>query len=392
MKNKILTIAQQNTSFLLIALGAGCNFLLILFLKKFLPETFNDYSLYLTFLGIIASFGFFGIDQVFLRLSSDQKGKVSIGKDLFILMLIAFFLIPVVIAFYFAFNYSTLSNINLILSGISINAIILVYNVFRLQKKFVISQVFKSGYRIAFFIGIFILFFAALGTLENIIFYSTMALSVMAIFALFLIKNKIIVNNLKTAYLYKFMLSFSLNLAVLTLIGFGERILIANEIDKDTFGKYFYYSTIFLFPLTLVQQYVGFKELVFFKEKIDKSLIVKKLKKIISIGIFILVLIFLIVIIDNNYFLEIDLRADKLLIVLLSSLGLIKLLYGLFSAILGAKGNYKDIYLLNFLSVATILLILLFLFNTTITLNGIVVGLILIYLLRSVYIFIKYAK
>lgn len=392
MKHKTLTIVQQNFSFLLIALGAGCNFLLILFLKKFLPETFNDFSLYLTFIGIIASFGFFGIDQVFLRLSSDQKGTISIGKDLFILMVVAFFMVPGAIAFFFAFNYPTLTHINLILSGVSVNAIILAYNIFRLQKKFVISQVFKSGYRIAFFIGIFILFFATLGTLENIIFYSTMTLFVIAIFALALIKNKITINNHKTASLYKFMLSFSLNLAVLTLIGFGERILIANEIDKDTFGKYFYYSTIFLFPLTLVQQYVGFKELVFFKEKINKSLIMKKLKKITFIGAFILALIFLTVIIDNNYFLEIDLKADKFLIILLSVLGLIKLLYGLFSAILGAKGDYKDIYKLNVLSITVIFLTLLFLYNTEITLNGIVLGLILLYLLRSGYIFIKYAK
>lgn len=392
MKNKILTFTRQNVSFLFLALGAGCNFLLTLFLKKFLPELFNDYSLYLTFIGIIASFGLIGADQLFLRLSTNQNGKILIGKDLFILMLLAFFLIPFAVAFYFTFNYPTLTQVNLIVSGISVNAIILAYNAFRLQKKFVISQIFKSSYRIAFLIGAFVLFFTTLATLDNILFYSTVSLFMLAVFAMILIKNRIAINKQKTPSLYKFALSFGLNLAVLTLIGFGERILIANEIGKETFGKYFYYSTIFLFPLSLILQYVGFKELVFFKEKVDKSIIIKKLKTTFYIGLLVLIFVFLIVIIDNNYFLEIDFKADQFLIALLSILGLVKLMYGLLSAILGAKGNYKDIYLLNLLSLTTIVLILVFLFNTTITLNGIVVGLILIYFLRSVFIFIKYAK
>src|SRR5690606_7402634 len=137
----------------------------------------------------------------------------------------------------------------------------------------------------------------------------------------------------RTTSLFNFFLSFSLNIALLTVLSYGERILIVNELGEDVFGKYFYYSTVFLFPLTLIQHYVGFKELVFFKDRVDKVLVHQKLKQIFITGVLLVCFIFLVVWLDKGNFLAIDYKNNILFVVLLSFLGIIKLMYGVFSAL-----------------------------------------------------------
>ena len=174
------------------------------------------------------------------------------------------------------------------------------------------------------------------------------------------------------------------------MLGFGERILIANELGEDVFGKYFYYSTVFLFPLTLLQQYIGFKDLVHFKEKVDKLKVITKIKKIIVLGFSIIIIIVILVLIDNGYFLEIELISDFNLIVLLSSLGITKLLYGLFSALLGARAKTTDLYVINFYSFLIIAFFLTLIFTLGITLPLIIISLIGVFLFRSTFIYFKF--
>ncbi|PKA82917.1 hypothetical protein ATE92_1058 [Ulvibacter sp. MAR_2010_11] len=393
MFRKAENYIRSNFSLLLIVLGAGSNFLLILFFKKYIPDGFNTFSLYLTYLGIVGSFGLIGFDQIFLRLSIITEDKILIGRDVYIFLLLSLFISPTGFSLYFSARYLDLYFLPLLISGISINGIIVAYNLFRLQKSFVISQLYKSGHKVVFFV--FIVFFSFIYTkleISDIINATTGILSLFGSFAVFYFLKKINTRRTRTPSLFNFFLSFSINLAVITSIGFGERILIANELGEDIFGKYFYYSTVFLFPLTLVQQYIGFKELIYFKERIDKRKIIQKLKRITLIGFLIILFIFMFVILDNGFLLEIDIESDIALIGLLSILGLVKIIYGLFSAILGAKGKFKDIYIINICSVALITILLFSLNYLHYSLNYIVSGLIIVFLFRTFFIYYRYAK
>lgn len=388
--DRLKTIVTSNISLLVVIFGALSNFLLILFFKKYLPEYFNSYSLYITYLGIITAYGLIGLDQVFLRLSKSKDEKILIGKDLLFFIVISSVLVPGVMAYYFSLKYLNLNMLPLILSGISINVIIITYNLLRLQKKFVFSQLFHSGYKIAFLIAIFVFYLTSKTSIHTVINLSTVILVFFGIIAFFYIFKTLIPVSKKTASLLNFFLSFSINLMLLTALTYGERIFIANELGEDVFGKYFYYSTVFLFPLTLIQYYVGFKELVFFKSRIEKKIVHSKLKKIFFLGLFLITAIFLVVFIDQGYFLEIELKDNLAFIILLSVLGIVKLSYGLFSAVLGAKGEFKDIYLINLFTVTLIGISLLLLSFSGITLNYVISCLIVIFVFRAVFVYYKY--
>lgn len=383
-------LARNNTSLVLVVLGSLSNFLLILFLKKFAPDTFNSFSLYITYISIVVSFGLIGFDQIFLRLSEIEKERVLISKDIFISILITSIVAPAAISYYFNSHYDSLPFIYLFVSGVGINFLILAYNALRLRRRFLKSQAFNNGYKIFFLLVSAFMSLIFSITINQLLLAATLIICLFSVFALFSLTKSLKISDTKTPSLFNFFFSFSVNIGLLTLLSYGERILIVNELGEDVFGKYFYYSTVFLFPLTLIQYYVGFKELVVFKEKVEKSYLYNKLLKIFVIGILLVGTILSVVWIDGGRFLQIDFKQNILFICLLTVLGITKLMYGLFSALLGAQAKYRDLYIINILTAVGMGLLVLVLFNAGITINRVILGLICIFTLRGTYIYYRY--
>ncbi len=360
-----------------------------LFIKRYYPSIFNTYSLYITFIGIVSSFGLFGLDQMFLRTSHKEKGFILIEKRLYYYIIFGLITFPIMSLLFFNDNPS-LNIAILLITGWSINIIMYAYNLYRLKEYFLFSQALKNSYKISFFL--IIILFYLLHIKINILYTFSTILILLSFIGLYAIIKYIKINNQNTENFYKLYFSFLINIGLLTALGFGERLLIKDKIGLDAFGKYFYYLTIFIFPLTLIQQYVGFKELVFFKKKIDKKIIVKKIKIITIIGVAITLFTILIVVIDNGRFLEVNLIKDKNLIFALFFLGIIKLTYGLFSAILGAKGEYKDLINLNIITILVIVINILILNAFGFSIITIIYSLSSIFFIRTAFIYYKYVK
>lgn len=383
----------NNVSLVIILLGAISNFVLILYIRKELPEIFGTLSLYLTYLGIVGNFGFIGFDQVYLRLTNLDYSKPSIGKNVFIILMILMLLIPIAFAGYFS-KYENLGFWHLYFSGVALNAIILGYNTQRLQQNFTLAQLFKNSYKVLFLIGVGLLFIVFKNTIAiDLLFqYAAVILTIFGSIALIsFIKNNHIEEKYNTRILL-LAISFVLNIGLITLLGYGERILIEEKIDTKSFELYFYYLTIFLFPLTLLQEYVGFKELVYFKSKVDKKKVYYKVFQLFALGILTYLGILIVVWMDKGKFLDVDLSRDSVLILWMSLLGITKLIYGLFSAILGAKGDSKSINKINFVTILILFGSWSVLYWTGYTLNRIILSLILVFLYRSTHTYFLYVR
>tara|TARA_R110002049_G_scaffold293010_2_gene477820 strand:- start:10429 stop:11628 length:1200 start_codon:yes stop_codon:yes gene_type:complete len=390
---KVREFLLSNISFVILVMGAGSNFILTLIIKKhFNQDAFNNYSLFLTYIGIVSSFGLIGFDQIFLRLSRVELKMVFINSDVLVFLLLSAFLTPLLFSYYFYSINTDIRFYQFILTGVGINIIILTYNLFRLTNEFSQAQIFKNGFRILVLVFSLTFVFALKSeiSINYIIDFIVISVALFALFGLWFLFKKIKTNTTKTNNLLNFFFSYFINLAIITSLGFGERLLILENISENDFGKYFYYATIFLFPLTLVQQYVGFKELVGFKTGVDKTVVNNKIHRIIILGTMILFVIIIIAKIDNGFFLQVNFNDDFWLIIVLAVLGLVKLVYGLFSAILGAVGNAREIYLVNVLTIVSILISLLYLFLIELNLITVTISLILIFLLRTLYIYYSY--
>lgn len=391
---RVIEILLSNISFAILVLGAGSNFLITLVIKKFFgQDDFNSYSLFLTFIGIVSSFGLLGFDQIFLRLSKIESKQITINSDILFFLILAAFIAPTLLSYYFySIHTADITIYQFIVTGIGINVIILTYNIFRLTEQFSKSQIFKNGFKVSalVFTVTFVLVLKSEISIFNIIDFITLAIVLFALSGVWFLYKNIKIVKKTTVNLFNFFLSYSINLAIITALGFGERLIILENISENDFGKYFYYATIFLFPLTLVQQYVGFKELVGFKLKVNRTVVNKKIKKIVLLGTLLIIIVIVAAIIDNGYFLQVDFITDFWLITVLAILGLVKLVYGLFSAILGAVGIVKEIYLLNLFTAVFILICLSYLFFIKLNLVTITTSLVLVFLFRSLYIYYSY--
>lgn len=385
--NWLIDKIRNNYSFLIIVIGSVLNFLLTLFLKKEFPSYFNTYSLFITFIGITFLYGLLGMDQMILRLGNIKDNKIEITKDVYFTTVSFLFIIPFFISIYFVNKYDNFSFFHLYFTAFSINAIVLSYNIYRLRKLFVISQLFSNTYRILFIIITIMLYlFQYKCGAKNYIQLLSYAIILIGFIAIiYSLKNVIILDEKNPDFL-NFFFSLSTNLGLITALGFGDRILIANEISEQALGTYYYYSTVFIFPIRMIGQYVGFKELVYFKTRINKKLVFDKVIKLSFILIVLVCAIFLFIFFDNQSILEIDLKKNISLVILLILLGIVKLFYVLYSSILGARGSYKDFYKLSIFTGLIIITSLLLLFITSITINSVVLALIIILTFRILYI------
>ena len=390
---QINELILKNISLMFLLLGALSNFLLILFLRKDFPDIFTPLSLYLTYLGIIGGFGFLGFDQVYLRLVTLDTPKPSIGSNVYVLLVALMLLTPIGFASYFA-RYEHLNFWQLYISGVSINAIILGYNANRLKQEFSIAQGIKNSFKVFFLIGACWKLLVIKNNIEisSLFFQASILLLFCGGVSFISFLRNTQVNKNSSSGITWFAISFGLNIALITVLGYGERILIADKINEETFATYFYYLTIFLFPLTLLQEYVGFKELVYFKEKVDKAKVYSKIVQLIGLGIVTYLAILLVVWIDNGRFLNVNLANDYILIAWMSLLGLVKLVYSLFSAILGARGKTKGINTINIMTALLIGVLWFSLYLLGYSLIGIVISLILVFLYRSVHTYILYVR
>jgi hypothetical protein len=330
-------------------LASGSIFFSNIFLKQYLSlNQYYEYSLCLTIFALLTSFGAMGFEQVFLRLSVINKKRISFDWKIVFFLVISSILTSVLSATYL--NKNLESSFFLLFSlSLGIVIIMLLYNTFRITSYFLISQLISNSWKLIVFLftiaivlgrDIFSFF------LESI----TSIIWMLIIFSILISRNLIEIkldSNYSFRYIFLFGLIFFISLFTLSFLGQGDRILIDSYFNKADFNNYFYLSSIFLFPFSLLQSYVGFKELVKFKSK------PVNLKKSVN-KLIIYSLILSVVLLGSSFFLgklnllEVNFNKDFILILALLAIGNIKMPYSLYSSIIGVRSTLAQIKSMNF--------------------------------------------
>lgn len=391
MYGKLKKLFLSNVSLAIIAVGSLSSFAVTLIWRNSFEGSFNQYTLLITYISICASFGLLGMDQVFIRISISEDKKNYLSRNLFYYLILSGLIFSIAGAAYFHFAYG-FDFISLFLISISISLILWAFNCLRLIKKFTESQIINNSYKavliiiLLFFLGKHLDFDVFLKLFSAII-------AVLGVVAAVVISKTLKISKKEHTAFGHLWLSFLINLGLLTFIGYGDRLVIDSLYGPDAMGMYFYYLTIFLFPLTLLQYYIGFKEIVHFKSNFDKGILFKKLTQIVMLSVVVILITYAIALIDNNHFLKVNFKEDLITILLLSFLGICKMIYALFSALIGAKGHSNQLY---GVSVVTLLIIgisaLILILLPNLGLNYIILTLIAIFASRSAYIYLKMVR
>jgi len=164
-----------------------------------------------------------------------------------------------------------------------------------------------------------------------------------------------------------------LTLFTISLISFGDRFFIESRFGLIVLGDYFFYINMFLFPFSLFQTYIGFKEIVSFKKDFQITVLNSKLLFILKNAIYFSLFLFTtLYLVDYCNLYNFNISSNLNIIIPLIFLGIIKIAYSLLSAAMGAICSDDMLFKVNVKSILSILvlmpLIYYFSFNISITL------------------------
>ena len=345
--------------------GAGSIFLVNIVLKATLSDfQYGEYSIFITFLQVCISFGFLGLEQVFLRLSEVRDNTLVTDKKLLKITFVVGLLFSLLLSAVFSkiFLKIQVATTLLMLLTFSTSLMMFLYNVVRLKKQFIIAQLFNNMWKyIILAIGMVLLISKNGNTKTLIEIFSYASAGSAIVFLVYIIKYIPFkfTNSFALSDIYKYSFHFITSMLTLTFIGFFDRFYIKATFGSEAFGDYFYLATIFYFPFALLQGYVGFKELVFFKTNASLPILKRKLRTINVLSVIIAIAIYgaAYVLNDLEVIPAIDFSSSGSVIFILMALGVLRINYSMLSSVLGATGSIKIIRNANIQSLVFILLI-----------------------------------
>lgn len=388
LKSKQLDFINKHFSLLVLVLASGAFFLTNIILKEHLSsENYGLYSIFITYISLLSSFGMLGLEQVIMRNSKILSDKVIISKNLLIPIILSILFVSILGSYLFINNYN-ISATYIFLSIFTLLVILtkLISNLFRLLSMFTFSQIALNLWKLALFLVLLILIFRGesinIKDINSIIF---LLLVVTMFMAFFIIRRVKFSHTISIESFFSQAFLFLLSLVTISLINYGDRFFIESRFGLDELGSYFFFINLFLFPFTLLQSYVGFKEIISFKLLYNHSLLVKKLNQILRYSILFAIFLFVFAfLIDFFGFYKIDLLKNLQMIVLFLILGIIKVIYSIFSSAMGAICDNKMLYKTNMYSIISILLLIpvIYYYATTITIT--IMFLIVLWIIRCI--------
>ena len=388
LKSKQLDFINKHFSLLVLVLASGAFFLTNIILKEHLSsENYGLYSIFITYISLLSSFGMLGLEQVIMRNSKILIDKVIISKNLLIPIILSILFVSILGSYLFINNYN-ISATYIFLSIFTLLVILtkLISNLFRLLSMFTFSHIALNLWKLALFLVLLILIFRGesinIKDINSIIF---LLLVVTMFMAFFIIRRVKFSHTISIESFFSQAFLFLLSLVTISLINYGDRFFIESRFGLDELGSYFFFINLFLFPFTLLQSYVGFKEIISFKLLYNHSLLVKKLNQILRYSILFAIFLFVVAfLIDFFGFYKIDLLKNLQMIVLFLILGIIKVIYSIFSSAMGAICDNKMLYKTNMYSIISILLLIpvIYYYATTITIT--IMFLIVLWIIRCI--------
>ncbi len=391
LKETGIGLIKKHFSLFLIGMGSmamlGAN---ILFEKFLSPSEYGEYSLFVTYISTIYIFGYLGLEQVILRLSSREDNNViNLSRALLI------GLILVGIAFCSGSSYiyivhisdNSFSGIKIFLISLSIVFTMLVFSFYwvisRFSKAQVITNLWKFALVVMAIIGYLFFFHSLLEILDWFFYFAILQIGLL-IYLSYKIPFKM---DLKVSFrnISVFWFHFFIATALLTVILFFDRYFIKEKFGLVAFGQYFYLASIFLMPFGLLQNYVGFKNLIVFKTDFSwKKFASESFKHVIfSIvaGIILVIVTYGLTVLN---ILNIDFEGHYLLIVLFLVLGIIRVLFGIAAAAVGAQVSVKQFRIINLYSILLMVGIIWIAFYLVISIEHVLIVMILLWVSRTI--------
>jgi len=388
---KIKLFVKEHLSFLVIVIG-GLSFLLAnILLKEVLDEEmYGVYSLIVTFVSVVYIYGLLGFEQVFIRYSNYISRNIITTQKTFLLYIYTIvFAVSIISLMAYIWQYMQYYN-NIWMIALAVSCTIyslFLFNILRLNHQFVKAQLLANAWKL-------ILPFLALLFLlmEYKYVYVLIHLMLGTIILVTILSGIIIFNKVKFNFIEilpkketnQSFFHFFISISTLSLLLFGDRLIVEKQLGVVALGDYFYLCNLVLAPYTLLQNYVGFRQLIQFKDNFSLKRFKKFNKKIILFCILLSIGIAAIIYaIASLNLLNFEFQKYFSTIFLLIILGVIRLYSASILSAFEAKTSISTLKKTNIFVIIISIILLAVIFNFCHTLNSLVIGFILLWFSRT---------
>lgn len=347
----------------IMAFGSLSVFIANLLFKELLSiDQYYNYSILIVFIALMNSFGLFGLEQVFIRITKIKEGVLEVSKK----NIKAIGVFTILNSFLFTWilksNYSFSENFVLIaLMSILVIFLLFLYNLFRLNSNFVIAQLAANSWKL--FLGIAVITTSLLNIniqFHNLFIGLIITLSITAFYCLFLAKNirVVFVDLMPLKEMVKLAIQFFISLLTLSFIAQSDKLIVDEFFGPEEFISYFYLANLFLFPFSFIQSYIGFKEVVVMKNDPKYKLLEASIKVFVFAVVFGACLFGLVQLLVKLSLIEIDLLANQNIVILFLATGVLRLVYAIYSTYLSCHATIKEVKWANFYALLSIVVLL----------------------------------
>ena len=344
---KLKSLVKSNLSLAIIVLGAITFFASNIILKEvFTSVNYGIYSVLITYFSGIYLLGILGSEQGFLRFSHTTKDN-EIGTHKVHLNLILIIIVFNTFLFSFLFNKYypeiPISFFLLLISTFSMILLLFLFNILRLNSSFITSQFYSNLWKFALFIlsSFYVIFKHK--SIENFVEILCSVIVLSSILAGFHIKKKIkfvYINEISYKEILISSFHFSLAIFAFTLLLFSDRFLVESKYSLDVFVHYFYLTNFYLAPYSILQNYIGFKQLIKFKKEFFIKDYQRFNRKIVGFGLFFsIVLLIGSFLMDYFGLLKLEFNKNASVILLLLGTGITRLYSSAILSAFEAKTN-----------------------------------------------------
>lgn len=363
MTMQLIPLIKKHSSLIIMLLASFSMFCINVIAKKTLPsDIYTWLALYLIYIGYLGTLSFFASENVLIRYSVINEGVIFIQRNLLFQMSIAwggaFVIIPAVGSW--VSNNNEVGILFFYAPFLFFSTTVLFSIIYRLVGSFFVSQVILHGWKI-----FFLIIFTILSVCEEVVTSNVVAIvfiisaAIMAFLAIvyFYASKNIVIRVVESVYSIKEITSlqymFFLSFVYFAILGSADRIILSGHIEPILFSEYLYLITLLLFPINIITNYVGFKELIYIKRgklvgisnEIYKSITVTLLLYMSYSGALFLS--------KNVLSINFDLYVWGAVLIIVAC----KTPYAIYSSILGAKGNTVDIRSVNYISIFVLLVV-----------------------------------
>lgn len=351
MLKKVFKYFYGQISLFVIVLGAISFFLANIFMKEILsPYFYGQYSIVVTFFSLIYSFGILGTEQVFIRFSNKIDTNVIETQKTQIVLITVLVIFSSLLSTYFFHTYYSSIKVNtclLFISSFSMIGIMFLFTVLRMNSNFFISQLIVNYWKIVLLLlsGYYLVY--KKNDLEFFINFLCINFIVLFLCALVIVFNKVKIKYNKMIAdrdIFRASFHFFLSILSFTLIIFSDRLIIESKFKLEEFGNFFYLMNFFLAPFSILQNYIGFKQLIIFKGVFNKEYFIKSNQKSIILGVLLSFFLLLVICIITYYHIfnfDFKLYCNTIFLLLLT--GIIRLYSASVSAAFEARTSIKTL-------------------------------------------------